>query len=65
MVSEKVDQPVVNIVRYIQLSNFLQEGGVFYCVECFTEIQCDNDDIWIAGKKVSDGMEYGCYGCGC
>ena len=60
---EKVNQPVVSAIRYVQLSHFCQQRAVPDRVEGFTVVCCNNNNIRVINQLVRDFVK-DCYNSG-
>ena len=60
MPNEKVNQPVVSAIRYVQLSHFCQQRAVPDRVEGFTVGYCNNNNIRVINQQVRDFVK-DCY----
>ena len=57
MTSKKVDEPIVNLIRHVQLCHLFKKGIVSDSVKCLTEIQRNDYDKWVYGEKVGYSLK--------
>jgi len=57
MVVREVHQPVVDSIRNVKLSQFIQKCRVQYSIKSFGEVQVYDDDVWFSFQEVDDGGE--------
>ena len=57
MVIKEVHQPVIDLIRKVKLSQFIQKCRVPYSIKSFREVQGYDDDVWFSFQQVDDGVE--------
>jgi len=65
VIPEECLYPVVNVVRQTETGECIEDSTVTDAIKCLGEIQCIDDDIWIALKMICDGVEEVYKGCCC